>query len=188
MQLICAQLIDAERYVAEKHHLQIQAPSLCPHCRSERTLQALGYYVRNLTALASARVLRLWVRRFRCRCCTKTVSLLPSFAQPYRLIQNETIHRFVIGEIWQIDVVHWTALLVRYGRQFKRRIPEMRRVLSGAFQRAPPSARPDLWWRALIRLWGDIANTTAALVEKFQITLFGRYRCHRRNPASTSDP
>jgi hypothetical protein len=89
MQLIRAFGIDPEGYVKEDVHLKVSPPCECPHCLSAGTLWSLGYYQRSISRL-TAGLLRLWIRRFRCRGCRKTVSILPSFAQPYRFVQNST--------------------------------------------------------------------------------------------------
>jgi hypothetical protein len=97
MQLIYAIEIDPEQYVAESFHKRMLPPTKCPHCWRTKTLWALGYYGRNLSRLGLGALL-IFVRRFRCHCCRKTVSLLPSFAQPYRFVQNRTIEKYVRGK------------------------------------------------------------------------------------------
>ena len=84
MQLIRAVPVDEERYVAEGFHRQVCPPPQCPHCQHPHALWAHGFYRRNISRLQRGH-LRLWIRRFLCRFCRKTVSVLPSFAQPYRL-------------------------------------------------------------------------------------------------------
>ena len=44
------------------------------------------------------------VRRFVCRHCPVTVSCLPQFAQPYRLVCNETIEAFFAGEKDRVEI------------------------------------------------------------------------------------
>ena len=81
MQIIHVLEIDPEQYAAESFHKRMLPPGKCPHCRRVKTLWSLGYYSRNLSRLGFGALL-IFVRRFRCWCCGKTVSLLPSFAQP----------------------------------------------------------------------------------------------------------
>ncbi|MED5073456.1 DUF6431 domain-containing protein [Anoxybacillus geothermalis] len=53
----------------------------CPHCPSRRPLHRHGYYQRY--ALTTEGEYHLWIARYRCQECRKTVSVLPSFLLPY---------------------------------------------------------------------------------------------------------
>jgi hypothetical protein len=131
--------------------------------------------------------LRLTIRRFRCNRCTRTVSILPSFAQPYRLVQNSTIERFARGGPWTNDVVRFLPLLQTYWKRFIVGLPEIERTMEGVLPRPPPTARPTEWWTFLLEAYDGLGSTTQTLVSTFQMTLFGRYRCHRPNSASSRD-
>ena len=179
MQLIYALDIDPERYVAESFHKRMLPPTECPHCYSERTLWSLGYYSRNLSRMVLG-TLRIFVRRFRCRCCRKTVSVLPGFAQPYRFVQNRTIENYVRGSPFPDEVTRHLDLLSQYWRRYRLWLPELARTLGHALGRAPPRD-PIAAWRFLVEPHGDLGSTTQNLVNAFQITPFGRYRCHRPN-------
>lgn len=180
LQLIHELEIDAEQYVAEGFQRHIVAPGICPHCDCADALWALGYYVRNLTRLGAG-FLRIVIRRFRCRVCGKTISILPSFAQPYRLIQNETIEKFAGGDHDDPGVLRWTDLLRRYWQRFVLWVPEMEHVMECVANRSPPH-EPMQWWDLMLRHYGDLASATQASVSVFRITFFGRYRCHFPNP------
>jgi hypothetical protein len=65
------QLGDADRY--RPHH--------CPQCPSRQPLTSLGFYTRTLVDATYDGVLR--VRRYLCKVCRRSVSLLPEFALPY---------------------------------------------------------------------------------------------------------
>ena len=179
MQLIYAIDIDPERYAAEKFHKRIRPPAKCPNCRRLKTLWALGYYNRNLSRMGLGALL-IFVRRFRCRCCRISVSLLPGFAQPYRFVQNRTIESYVGGKPFPDEVSRHLDLLSQYWRRFRIWLPELERTLGHALERAPPKA-PIKAWRFLLSSHGDLASATRTLVTTFQITPFGRYRCHRPN-------
>ncbi|HEV3272801.1 MAG TPA: DUF6431 domain-containing protein [Candidatus Methylacidiphilales bacterium] len=179
MQIIHAIDIDPEQYVAEEHEKQIRPPIQCPHCRRAKTLWALGYYIRNLSRM-EAGALHLSVRRFRCRVCGKTVSLLPAFAQPYRFVQNRTIEYFARGAPFSDEVSRHLDVLVQYWNRFSGKLSELERTLGHALGRAPPK-NPKEAWEFLLAHYDDLDMATQNLTSLFQITLFGRYRCHRPN-------
>ena len=165
--------------MAEECEKQIRPPIRCPHCRRTKTLWALGYYVRNLSRLGPG-ALHLSVRRFRCHVCGKTVSLLPSFAQPYRFVQNSTIEYFARGVPFSDEVARHLVLLSQYWRRFSRELSGLERTLGHALGRAPPRD-PKEAWDFLLSHYYDLNTATQTLTSLFQITLFGRYRCHRPN-------
>ena len=179
MQVIYAIDIDPEQYAASEFQKQISPPDHCPNCKQAKGLWALGYYGRNVSRV-SIGALVIFVRRFRCRRCRKTTSVLPAFAQPYRFVQNRTIERSFSGEACSDEVIRHSDLLSRYWRRFELFLPEIERSLGKALERAPPG-QPRAAWRFLIHLYDDLASVTKALVTAHQITPFGRYRCHRPN-------
>ena len=179
MQLIYAIDIDPEQYVAESFHKRMRPPARCPHCYHANTLWAWGYYGRNLSRIGFG-VLLIFVRRFLCHRCRKTVSLLPSFAQPYRFVQNCTIEKYVRGNPLPDEVSRHLDLLAKYWRRFCLWLPELERTLGHALGRAPPRD-PIAAWRFLMESHSDLGSTTQNLVTAFQVTPFGRYRCHRPN-------
>lgn len=153
-------------------------PASCANCLAAGRFEALGYYGRGITV--GRRVERILVRRFRCLECGRTASILPSFAQPYRLVENG-----VIDEYFETETVAenspWKTILAGYRRRFARWLPELRKVLSKWPGRAPPSFESGMMaWRALRKAMGNLEAITEFLVAEFQITPFGRYRCHQR--------
>ena len=179
MQLIYAVEIDPEQYVAESFHKRMLPPTKCPHCCRTKTFWALGYYSRNLSRIGLG-VLLIFVRRFLCHRCRKTVSLLPAFVQPYRFVQNRTIESYVRGSPFSDEVARHLDLLSQYWRRFHRWLPELERALGCALGRGPPNG-PIAAWRALLEKHGDLESTTQNLVTAFRLTPFGRYRCHHPN-------
>lgn len=186
MQLIRAVPVDEERYVEEGFHRCICPPPSCPHCNRARALWAHGFYRRNISRLQRGH-LRLLIRRFLCRFCYKTVSILPAFAQPYRFVQNSTIERFVRGGPWTNDVIRFQPLLQAYWKRFVTWLPEIERTVGGVLPRPPPSTKPLEWWMYMLNNYGGLGSTTSTLVSIFQITLLGRYRCHRPNSPEGND-
>ena len=180
MQILRTLTIDPEQYVAEDYHLKIGPPSECPHCGEIDAFDSLGYYARNLSQ-SKPKTIYLKLRRFRCRPCRKTVSILPSFAQPYRLVQNATIEEFFRGQETE-SVSRWHDLLRSYQRRFERWLPEIKEALSPGDSCSPQEIEIRDCWRMLLSDFTDFGDATQACVTKFQITFFGRYRCHRPNP------
>jgi hypothetical protein len=176
MQIICKVSLSPDCYAHENFQRRIQRPIECPHCCARNSLAALGYYSRNITSVGRG-VLRIFVRRFRCRNCGRTVSILPSFAQPYRLVLNTTISEFFGGTLGA-GSLSWLSLLKEYWNRFTNWLPEIDDIIRSAVERSPP--RPDAigWWEAIVKVFGSIEKITITLVNRFGVTLFGRYRCH----------
>ena len=179
MQVVCALDLSPEEYVADEFQRRIPSPSRCPNCSQSKALLALGYYSRSVSR-AGIGALLISVRRFRCRSCRKTTSLLPSFAQPYRFVKNLVIDRYFRGDLFGSEILRHWDLLSQYRRRFEQFWPEVARVTLQSFGRAPPYEL-DTVWRTLVGTHGDLAEATKTLVTVYQITPFGRYRCHRPN-------
>ena len=176
MQIICTVSLSPDRYAKENFQRSIQRPTSCPRCGIRNALAALGYYSRNITS-AERGVLRIFVRRFRCRLCGRTTSILPSFAQPYRLVLNATINEFFKGTIGA-GSLSWLPLLQQYWNRFAKWIPEIDRVVKSVVERSPPHPDAAGWWEVIVAAFGNLEKITATLVSRFGVTLFGRYRCH----------
>jgi hypothetical protein len=175
MQIIRSLPVSPAAYIAKEFHTKIGRPPNCKLCRSPVALEALGYYGRSLTL--ARQIVQILIRRFRCRNCGTTTSILPSFAQPYRLVQNSEIHHyFETGSA--PDDSPWKTILANYRRRFARWLPELRRALVTQPDRAPPFEAGHEAWAALRKALGDLERITEFLVSEFQITAFGRYRCH----------
>lgn len=186
MQIIRSLPVSATAYIADNFHSKIVRPSNCKICQSHQPLEALGYYARSLTLCRA--IVQILVRRYRCRRCGKTTSILPSFVQPYRLVQNSEIHDYLeTGSAPEHSP--WKSILANYRRRFARWLPELRRALTSRPDRAPPFAEGHVAWAALRKALGDLERITEFLVSEFQITAFGRYRCHafaRHNEARST--
>ncbi len=181
MQVLYRVYVEAEGYVAQKFQERIPAPASCPHCGTPKSFWALGYYERNLSGTISG-VMRIRIRRFRCIHCGKTVSFLPDFAQPYRLVQSRTIHRFFCGHRHASDIVRWYPLLQKYWHRFERWLPEVRKSVSLERScRPPPTRQSRAWWISLVERLGDLVPMTVHFVSQFHMTLFGGYRFHEHN-------
>jgi hypothetical protein len=142
-------------------------------------LCAHGYYGRWIVDEAG-QVQKLPVRRFRCRACGRTVSYLPEFAQPYRLLGNVLIGAYVTGQTSTPALQSWRDRLCAYRRRFLGWWPTLRVHLGCAWGRPPPEESPQAAWRRLIEKGGGDLNTaTRRLVTTWKLCWFGRYQCHQ---------
>jgi Domain of unknown function (DUF6431) len=83
IQQYCEQLADPERY----------RPAACPLCQVAEPLASHGFYQRTVVAETVEDLLP--VRRYLCRCCWRTVSLLPEFLLPYLRFGVSVVARFL---------------------------------------------------------------------------------------------
>ena len=72
-------------------------PDRCPQCQAAQELTAHGFYRRTLVDQAFDGSIR--VRRYLCRSCKRTVSLLPQFALPYLRFGITVIALFLIARL-----------------------------------------------------------------------------------------
>ena len=77
-------------------------PASCPGCRSKQII-GHGWYER--WAVYERRDVRVWVKRWRCKGCGKTISQLPSFLHRYRhyvlaVIEGVLRKRLEQGQAW----------------------------------------------------------------------------------------
>lgn len=74
-------------------------PDHCPQCQAKQPLKGHGFYSRTLVDLAFDGVIR--VRRYLCRLCRSTVSLLPDFALPWLRFSLTVISLFLMARLIQ---------------------------------------------------------------------------------------
>jgi transposase-like protein len=72
-------------------------PDRCPQCQAAQELTAHGFYRRTLVDQAFDGSIR--VRRYLCRSCKRTVSLLPQFALPYLRFGITVVALFLIARL-----------------------------------------------------------------------------------------
>jgi hypothetical protein len=97
MQQYTAQLADPDCY----------RPGHCPQCHTKHPLTAHGFYTRTLIDTAFEGVIR--VRRYLCRACQRTVSLLPEFVLPYLRSSLMVIAMFLIARLLRGQTLHAAA-------------------------------------------------------------------------------
>jgi hypothetical protein len=140
-------------------------------------LEALGYYRRWISHLLDC--LRIGIRRFLCLQCRVSISCLPDFAQPYRVVNSQTVEAGFNGEKARPEV-HWGSLIAVYWKKFTTFLQELLQTVGNAFGPCPVQARPEDFWRLILKQCGSLAAAAEELVRKFRICLLGRYRCHQR--------
>lgn len=178
MQKLMRVKLSVEAYVREQYHRQMSPPSQCPSCGRFHRLWALGYYQRYTTG-ALGKAIALLVRRFRCTYCRVTVSCLPCFAQPYRLVNHTTLEAFVKGGHCRRDVQAQWDLLQRYLRRFVEWQPELLKIIGHRFGRASPKEDATAFWQRAVATCGSASKLTVLLVTQYRTTCFTTYRCHQ---------
>jgi hypothetical protein len=129
-------------------------------------------------------LLRLWIARFLCRQCRRTISYLPDFAFSYRLLGPESFEAFMDGDQERADVRRYRDVLGNYRQRFQDFGQELVRAVGVGLGVAPPRSVDGLWlW---IKKAGEgLRPITRHLVTVFRTSLFRRYQCHQ--PAGATD-
>jgi hypothetical protein len=107
--------------------------------------------------------------------------MLPSFAQPYRLVLNVTIEAFVAGNLRRPDVQRWATRINQYWRQYILWLPFLRlklRAMLGRISR--PTA--ERVWTHIMKSCGSLSMATRQLTRDHAVTMFAEYKCHLPNP------
>jgi len=86
-----------EKYDEEIADPSRYRPDHCPQCQAAHGLTAHGFYRRTLVDAGFDGSIR--VRRYLCRCCRRTVSLLPQFALPYLRFSVTVIGLFLMARL-----------------------------------------------------------------------------------------
>ncbi len=183
MQTIFPTSLTPKQYAEQNYQKQVPPPERCVNCGRANSLEALAYYHRYITWLTE--VLIIWVRRFLCRHCRVSISCLPDFAQPYRVVNTATVAAGFSGQTQSRPVRHWGSLIESYWRRFQAHLPRLLQRVGNAFGPVPLVATAQGFCQQLLRHCGDLAGATGQLVHRFHTCLFGTYRCHQRRPLHT---
>ena len=119
-------------------------PDHCPQCQAKQPLRGHGFYSRTLVDLAFDGVIR--VRRYLCRLCRRTVSLLPDFALPWLRFSLTVVSLFLMARLIQGVSLAAAAL--------------------AASQKAMPYQRGQFW----IRRFGKQAERLCAALAALTVT------------------
>ena len=189
MQRILSCELSPEQYIESRAHTQVRPELVCPHCARVGRLHRHGAYERGLTG-SWGQLLRIWVARFLCRACRRTVSYLPDFALPYRLVGTAALEAFLEGHYDGVQVQRWTDLLAAYRRRMLSFSPRLLFVVGCGLGRAPP-VRAEALWPWLKEACGSLRSAARQLVTQFKITVLGSYQCHQcvrqKKPNSRTD-
>jgi hypothetical protein len=116
-------------------------PNHCPRCQAQHSLTAHGFYSRTLMDTGFDGSIR--VRRYLCRSCKRTVSLLPEFALPYLRFSIPVLSLFLIARLLQGATLAAAAV--------------------AAAQAAMPYQRGQFWIRRFQRQAAALCAALAAL-------------------------
>lgn len=130
-------------------------PDHCPQCQAKQPLAGHGFYQRTLVDPTFDGVIR--VRRYFCRLCKRTVSLLPQFALPWLRFSITVISLFLVARFLQGLTLAAAALAARqpampyqrgqfWIRRFQKQAPALGLALAPL---TAPAAAPNLVTRAL---------------------------------------
>ena len=97
MQILRRFTDSAQQYAAEISTPDRGRPDHCPQCQAQQPLIAHGFYSRTLVEAGFDGSIR--VRRYLCRSCRRTVSLLPEFALPYLRFGITVISLFLVARL-----------------------------------------------------------------------------------------
>jgi hypothetical protein len=177
MQIIYPTTLTPIEYLEHNGAEQVQKPENCVSCGEANCLEALGYYWRWISYLVDA--FRIRVRRFLCLQCWTSISCLPDFAQPYRVVNTQTVEAGFNAK-GSAPELHWGWLILAYWKKFSTHLQTLRRAVGNAFGPCPVAASPEDFWKLILKQFDSLAAATEELVRKFHICLFGTYRCHQR--------
>jgi len=130
-------------------------PQHCPQCQANQPLVGHGFYRRTLVDVGFDGVIP--VRRYLCRLCRRTVSLLPEFALPWLRASITVIALFLIARLLQGLTLAAAAIAASQSmmpyqrgqfwiRRFRQQAPALSLALASL---TAPAAAPDLVTRAL---------------------------------------
>ena len=113
-------------------------PEVCPHCQVHDVMIGHGFYPRK--ALGQVKVHVLCIKRWHCKACHRTVSLLPSFLLRFRHYLLEVIQLVVVTRFE--DAASWAQVSRRCAVEGAPSPRTIRRWCDSFAEHAP------LWWAA----------------------------------------
>lgn len=133
-------------------------PDHCPQCGTPQPLVGHGFYSRTLADGAFDGVIR--VRRYLCRSCRRTLSLLPEFTLPYLRFSVSVIAAFLVARLLEGRTLAAAAVAAsqphmsyQRGQFWLRRFRRQAEALCAALAaKIVPMSAADFGTRALLML------------------------------------
>lgn len=158
MQILHPFIGSVQQYFSEVADPDRYRPDHCPQCEAHHPLTAHGFYSRTLVDAAFNGSIP--VRRYLCRCCKRTISLLPEFALPYLRFSITLIALFLIARLLGGNTLNAAAVAATlphmpyqrgqfWARRFRSQAERLCAILAALI--APPSA-PHFVAKALLML------------------------------------
>ena len=147
-----------QQYLDEISDPNRYRPDHCPLCETKPPLIAHGFYHRTIADAEFDGVIP--IRRYLCRSCKRTVSLLPQFALPFLRFSIPVMSLFLIARLWlggtlkaAAHAAGQLAMPYQRGQQWSRRFLHQAESLCLALAAltAPP-VTPNFVTRALLML------------------------------------
>ena len=126
-------------YVDQFSQQVFPRPEVCPHCHAANVFIGHGFYPRK--PLSPTQVYRVWVKRWYCKGCHHTLSLLPSFLLRFRHYLLDVIQSVVVTRFE--DRVSWTQVSLRCAVEGA---PSLRTIRRWCVSFA---AHASTWWSAV---------------------------------------
>jgi transposase-like protein len=126
-------------YIERCSGLVFPRPKECPQCRVADTLIGHGFYERK--ALSQTQVYVLRIKRWYCKACQRTVSLLPSFLLRFRHYLLDVIQLVVVMRFE--DAASWGQVTRRCAVDGAPSARTMRRWCDALAEHA------SIWWAAI---------------------------------------
>lgn len=148
----------------------VSRPADCRVCGNQGGFHRNGTYERYFKSV------RVRVARFRCKYCGGSVSILPDFLLPYRNLPLIEVDAYFRASIEQRRERSGADLLRRYWRRWVEhcgRLQRCRGSVPGGLERDPLG-----FWRQLGGSVGALAREHGRLIDRYGLSLLGRYRCH----------
>jgi hypothetical protein len=147
-----------QQYVKEISDPDRYRPDHCPQCDAKQPLTGHGFYSRTLVDAAFDGLIR--VRRYLCRLCKRTLSLLPEFALPWLRFGISVISLFLVAHLLKGLTLAAAALAAGqtimpyqrgqfWVRRFRKQAPALGAALAPL---ATPAAASDFVARAVAML------------------------------------
>jgi hypothetical protein len=175
MQRVVSVPISIESYSEQDPHELVSVPLKCDGCGHAGGLHRHGVYAR--WCGDGRTIYRIRVARFLCPGCCKTTSLLPDFALSYRLLGLAVVDLFFRAEEKARQSFSHLDVLLGYWKLWCRRWDGLHKHV-GRFFGDLRNRDPCNGWTKLGQGLGGMAGVNRQLIERFGLSLLGRYAIH----------